>query len=41
MLIVNVVYGCRHAYGRKDEYRAWVKNVAPMENMMNDFQKVQ
>ncbi|XP_065898859.1 circularly permutated Ras protein 1-like [Dysidea avara] len=28
-----------HAYHRKDEYRAWVKNVAPMENMMNDFQK--
>ena len=30
----------RHVYKRQDEYRAWVKNVAPMENVMRESQKV-
>ena len=29
-----------HAYDRQDEYRAWVKNVAPMENVMRESQQV-
>ena len=34
------VHACRHIYDRQDEYRAWVKNVAPMENVMRESQKV-
>ena len=34
------VHACRHIYNRQDEYRAWVKIVAPMENVMRESQKV-
>lgn len=36
----HVYYSYSHAYDRHDEYRAWVKNVAPMENVMRESQQV-
>ena len=36
----NVYFTHRHVYDRQDEYRAWVRNVAPMENVMKESQHV-
>lgn len=40
VLHVTTVTVRRHVYDRQDEYRAWVKNVAPMENVMRESQQV-
>ena len=39
-VIMFIVCTHRHVYDCQDEYQAWFKNVAPMENIMRESQQV-